>query len=113
MIDKRRNPFEINQLQREATEWFARMRGDEAERHRAGFERWLTRGAVHPSAYSRIANLYSDGKRVNSENLPPPQPVRGAAKRVWRNRRAGRICCLADGRRSDPARRQRSQWDAD
>lgn len=83
MVDKRRNPFESNQLQREAIEWFARMRGDEAERHRAGFERWLARGAVHRSAYNRIANLYSDGKRVNWENLPPPQPVRGAAKRVW------------------------------
>ncbi len=83
MVDKRRNPFESNQLQREATEWFARMRGDEAERHRAGFERWLARGAVHRSAYNRIANLYSDGKRVNWENLPSPQPVRGAAKRVW------------------------------
>lgn len=83
MVDKRRNPFESNQLQREAIDWFARMRGDEAERHRAGFERWLARGAVHRSAYNRIANLYSDGKRVNWENLPPPQPVRGAAKRVW------------------------------
>lgn len=83
MVDKRRNPFESNQLQREAIEWFARMRGDEAERHRAGFERWLARGAVHRSAYNRIANLYSDGKRVNWENLPPLQPVRGAAKRVW------------------------------
>lgn len=83
MVDKRRNPFESNQLQREASEWFARMRGDEAERHRAGFERWLARGAVHRSAYNRIANLYSDGKRVNWENLPPLQPVRGAAKRVW------------------------------
>jgi len=83
MVDERRNPFESNQLQREATEWFARMRGENAERHRAGFERWLARGAVHRSVYNRIANLYSDGKRVNWDNLPPPQPVRGAAKRVW------------------------------
>lgn len=83
MVDERRNPFESNQLQREATEWFARMRGDNGERHRAGFERWLARGAVHRSVYNRIANLYSDGKRVNWDNLPPPQPVRGAAKRVW------------------------------
>src|SRR3546814_2415667 len=83
MVDKRRNPFEGNQLNREAIEWFARMRGDEAERHRASFERWLARGALHRSAYNRIANVYSEGKGVNWENLPPPQPVRGAAKHVW------------------------------
>src|SRR3546814_14808941 len=35
------------------------------------------------SAYNRIANVYAEGKGVNWENLPPPQPVRGAAKHVW------------------------------
>src|SRR3546814_19397737 len=83
MVDKRRNPFEGNQLNREAIEWFARMRGDEAERHRASFERWLARGALHRSAYNRIANVYSEGKGVHWENLLPPQPARGAAKHVW------------------------------
>lgn len=83
MVDKHRNPFEDNQLQREATEWFVRMRGEDAGRHRADFERWLARGALHRTAYNRIANLYSAGKRVNWDNLPPPQPVRGAAKRMW------------------------------
>lgn len=83
MVDKRRNPFEDNQLQREATEWFVRMRGGEAERHRADFERWLARGALHRTAYNRIANLYSAGKRVNWDKLPSPRPVRGAAKRMW------------------------------
>ena len=83
MVEKRRNPFEGNQLQREATEWFVRMRGEQAEQHRAEFERWLARGALHRTAYNRIANLYSAGKRVNWDNLPPPQPVRGAAKRMW------------------------------
>lgn len=83
MVEKRRNPFEGNQLQREATEWFVRMRSEQADQHRAGFERWLARGALHRTAYNRIANLYSAGKRVNWDNLPPPQPVRGAAKRIW------------------------------
>jgi transmembrane sensor len=83
MIEQRRNPFENNQLHREATEWFVKMRGDEAEGHRPDFERWLARGALHRTAYNRIANLYSAGKRVDWDNLPPARPVRGAAKRLW------------------------------
>src|SRR3546814_14582228 len=35
------------------------------------------------SAYNRIANVYAEGKGVNWENLPQPQPVRGAVKHVW------------------------------
>lgn len=83
MIEQRRNPFENNQLHREATEWFVKMRGDQAESHRPDFERWLARGALHRTAYNRIANLYSAGKRVDWDNLPPARPVRGAAKRLW------------------------------
>ncbi len=83
MTERRRNPFEKDQLRREAADWFVLMRSPDAEKHRADFERWIARGALHRVAYNRIADLYSAGKRVNWDKLPPPRPVRGTAKRAW------------------------------
>ncbi|MDE8652266.1 FecR family protein [Novosphingobium album (ex Liu et al. 2023)] len=85
MTDAPRNPFEKGQLRLEATEWFVLMRGPDAEQHRAAFEQWLARGALHRAAYNRVANLYAAGKQVDWDALPPPRPVRGA---LWRTKAA-------------------------
>lgn len=50
-----------DQLRDEASLWFARMRGPEAEKHRPDFEKWLARGAVHLGAYNRIAEIFAMG----------------------------------------------------
>lgn len=51
----------------EATLWFGRMRGPEAEQHKAEFERWLARGALHRSFYNRAGEIYAMGKFLKDE----------------------------------------------
>ena len=69
---------EGGRLRQEAAEWFARMRGPDAEAHRAEFEAWLARGAAHRGAYSRISEVFSMGKGLkplapNDGQGPPAQ----------------------------------------
>jgi transmembrane sensor len=84
------NPFQKGQLRLEATEWFVLMRGPDAEQHRAAFEHWLARGALHRAAYNRVANLYSAGKQVDWEGLPDPKPVRARLRRT----KVAALACL-------------------
>jgi transmembrane sensor len=73
-----------NQLFDEAADWFAKMRGPDADLHRPAFEAWLVRGAVHRSAYNRIAEIFTDSGRVedpdsaSNNGKHPPQGRRGA-----------------------------------
>lgn len=48
-------PAVSDALRAEAAEWFARMRGPEAERHRAAFERWCDAEPGRRAAYDRLA----------------------------------------------------------
>lgn len=84
------NPFQKGQLRLEATEWFVLMRGPDAEQHRAAFEQWLARGALHRAAYNRVANLYSVGKQVDWDALPEPKPVRAKLRRT----KVAALACL-------------------
>jgi transmembrane sensor len=84
MAETHRHRFEQDQLRREAGEWFVIMNDENVSPDdEKKFRRWLARGALHRATYNRIASLHSAGKRVDWENLPPPKPVRGTAKRVW------------------------------
>ena len=78
MADDTRFPFEKGQLRLEATEWFVLLRGPEAEQHRAQFERWLARGALHRAAYNRVAHLYAAGKQVDWGAVPGQRRVSAA-----------------------------------
>jgi transmembrane sensor len=68
-----------NQLAEEAAEWFARMRGPDAESDREAFERWLARGALHRAAYNRVAEIFALGKALKQE--PEPMRVSGLDRR--------------------------------
>lgn len=48
----------------EAAEWFAKMRGPDADLHRAAFDSWLERGALHRAAYNRVAEIFTDSCRL-------------------------------------------------
>lgn len=50
-----------DQLLEEASLWFARMRGPEADINRPAFNKWLARGAAHLGAYNRAAEIFSMG----------------------------------------------------
>lgn len=64
-------------LSREAAEWFARMRGPEAEAARPRFEAWLASDAGHRSAYNRAAEIFAMGKLLaEAEETPPPRRSR-------------------------------------
>ncbi|AOH87269.1 hypothetical protein AWL63_24270 (plasmid) [Sphingomonas panacis] len=58
------------QLRDEAADWFATMRGPEAGARREEFEAWLARGALHRSAYNRIAETFSIGKGLRAGDPP-------------------------------------------
>jgi transmembrane sensor len=57
------------QLRDEAADWFATMRGPDADARRPEFEAWLARGALHRSAYNGIAETFSLGKALKPEGL--------------------------------------------
>lgn len=51
-----------DQLLEEASLWFARMRGPDAEQFRPGFERWLSLGSEQLGAYNRAGEIFALGK---------------------------------------------------
>ena len=51
-----------DQLIEEASIWFARMRGPEADEYRPEFDRWLARGAAQRSAYNLAGEVFAHGK---------------------------------------------------
>lgn len=64
----------------EAADWFAKMRGPDADLHRAAFEAWLERGALHRAAYNRVAEIFTDSCRfVGAEPRNPARTSRLAA----------------------------------
>ena len=71
-----------DRLLQEAAEWFAHMRGPEAEASRSAFEAWLARGALHRAAYNRAAETFALGKLLSDE---------GAGKDRRRNRLAAGV----------------------
>lgn len=74
------SPVARGQLRREALHWFVQMRSEDAEKLKPEFEAWLARGAMNRAFYNRVANLYGATKNVNWENLPSPQPIKGAVR---------------------------------
>lgn len=52
----------MDQLMREASLWFARMRGPDAKEYRPDFERWLLLGASHRDAYERAGEIFAMGR---------------------------------------------------
>lgn len=70
-----------DQLLEEASLWFSRMRGPDAEEFRPGFERWLALGAAHLGAYNRAGEIFALGKfltetpdeeTIDARNRPDP-----------------------------------------
>jgi len=47
-----------------AAEWFARMRGPDAERHRAEFDPWYRADSAHAAAYDRMGLRWDQGGLV-------------------------------------------------
>ncbi|MFT4054931.1 MAG: FecR domain-containing protein [Novosphingobium sp.] len=56
----------MTSLREEAAEWFALMRGPDAELRRPEFEAWLARDAIHRDAYNRIGEVFSLGKGLKA-----------------------------------------------
>lgn len=74
------------QLFEEAAGWFARMRGPDAEASRSEFEAWLSRGALHRSAYNRAAEIFALGKTLHEHGDPVAgtrrEPVRAKRRAI-------------------------------
>jgi transmembrane sensor len=65
----------LDQLLGEASLWFARMRGPDADSYRPDFDAWLARGAAHLGAYNRAAEIFSLGKFLgeSDETIDAPE----------------------------------------
>lgn len=73
MTDAPHLPASRGSLRDEAADWFALMRGPDAEARRAEFEAWLDGHAIHREAYNRIAETFSIGKAL--KNAGPDEGV--------------------------------------
>lgn len=82
-----------DQLLEDAATWFARMRGPEANEHRAAFEAWLARGALHRSAYNRAAEIFAMGKILTLKDLPASASA--AAPQRMRMSAVATLCAAA------------------
>lgn len=67
---------------REASEWFARMRGPEAATCHEAFERWLAASDVNRKAFNRVAETFTLGKHL-AERLSRRSEIKGATRRVF------------------------------
>lgn len=74
-------------LREAAANWYARMRGPDAERYRAAFEEWLGAASAHGSAYERIALRWDQSALVGHtpsgqarDGLPEAQPRSPASR---------------------------------
>lgn len=69
MVDdeKPEGPPRRDQLLEEASLWFARMRGPDAEQHRDAFEAWVKLGAAHLGAYNRAGEIFALGRFLEQE----------------------------------------------
>ena len=64
---------------RKASDWFALMRGPEAETHRAAFEDWL-RDPRNAAAYASYEDDWHFTRNLAHEDVPRPEEARGAAR---------------------------------
>ncbi|WP_083942745.1 FecR family protein [Sphingomonas soli] len=77
-------PMDEESLRAAAAEWYARMRGPDAERHRAAFETWLAEHPAHRQAYVRMALRWDQAGLVGhtpsgqARQGLPASPVRRA-----------------------------------
>lgn len=90
MTDTPHQPASRGSLRDEAADWFALMRGPDAERRRAEFEAWLDGHAIHREAYNRIAETFSLGKALKGAGLDekvrepfPPATKSNSGRRAW------------------------------
>lgn len=69
-----------DRIDREASEWFARLRGADGETHRDAFERWRVADPRHAEAYEQTEKLWA--LRPRAVQRAPRSPA--AARPQWR-----------------------------
>ncbi|MBN8818693.1 MAG: FecR domain-containing protein [Sphingomonas sp.] len=74
MTEDKDSPPKRGQLREDAANWFAVMRGPEANERRSEFEAWLACGELHRAAYNKIAETFSLGKGLKSREVERPAP---------------------------------------
>lgn len=74
----------MGQLMEEASVWFARMRGPDAESYRPDFEHWLALGAAHRGAYNRAGEIFAMGRFLAAEKAEAQSPANDDEPARWR-----------------------------
>lgn len=65
-------PASRGTLRDEAADWFAVMRGPDADARQTEFQQWLGESALHREAYNRIAETFSLGKALKAPAATDP-----------------------------------------
>jgi transmembrane sensor len=65
-----------HRLRQEAADWFALMRGPDAELRRADFNAWMAQSPDHRRAYNSVAETFSL-TRGSAAAPSPPRPATG------------------------------------
>lgn len=66
---------------REASEWFARMRGPASEDDRAAFERWYAADPAHAEAFDRIKGSFEAAGLIAQSDIGRSRSLPGRAQR--------------------------------
>ncbi|WP_232494492.1 FecR family protein [Novosphingobium kaempferiae] len=67
MMDSKQPAADNSAFRNAAAEWFAVMRGPDAEHRRSEFDAWLAASPAHRHAYNRIAETFSYGKFLKND----------------------------------------------
>ena len=68
-------------LRREASAWFARMQGPDADRYRLDFERWRAADPAHRLAYERLEGVWRVSARLGETSLGRARTL--SRRHVW------------------------------
>ncbi|MFY9348909.1 MAG: FecR domain-containing protein [Sphingobium sp.] len=84
----------MDQQMREASLWFARMRGPDAEEWRPQFENWLALGASHRGAYNRAGEIFALGRFMAAQDEEHAGEANDNDERGHHLRQAAIAACL-------------------
>ena len=86
-----RDPFS-EEVRKEASDWFARMRGPEADAGRPAFQAWRTSDPAHAEAYERVLQQWDRSAFLRNTGVGRDRDLSRIARRPLRHRYLAAAC---------------------